>query len=218
MSTRQARAPRKRAYHSPQRTAQAEATRRRILDAAAGLFADAGVSATTMDAIARGAGVSVQTVYLAWSSKRAIVTALVAQLKEDADVGGLYRELVAESDPRRQLELAAIITRRFGERAWGVMDAIRLEGKGDEALRALWNDVEQTRLRGIGILVRSLAGRGALKEGLDAKEATDLVWSLCAHDLYRLLVVDRRWSAARYERWLADTMCALVLRGPEASR
>ena len=201
----------RRSYNSPQRAAQAEATRRAVLDAAKRLFAEKGVSATTMDAIAKAASVSVQTVYLTWTSKRAIAVALVAQLKVDADVGGLYRKLVAEPEPRRKLELAATITRRFAGEACGVLDAIRLESKGDDALRALWEDVEQQRFRGITSLVRSIAAAEALKPGVEAKEAADLVWTVCAHDLYRSLVVERRWSASRYERWLAETLAALVL-------
>jgi hypothetical protein len=44
---------------------------------------------------------------------------------------------------------------------------------------------------------------GALVEGRDAEEATDVVWSLCSNEPYRL--VERRGSAARNERWLAES-------------
>jgi AcrR family transcriptional regulator len=47
----------KRAYDSPLRKAQAAATRRAIIDAAAALFIDRGYVATSIDAIAEAAGV-----------------------------------------------------------------------------------------------------------------------------------------------------------------
>jgi len=40
------------------------------------------------------------------------------------------------------------------------------------------------------------------------------VWALCAHDVYRLMVLDRRWSPAAYEAWLAETLAAPTLRAP----
>ena len=51
------------------RRTRADATRRRMVDAAAKLFAQRGYAATTMAAIAQQAGVAVQTVYFTFHSK-----------------------------------------------------------------------------------------------------------------------------------------------------
>jgi len=48
----------KRAYSSDLRTEQARRTRKQIVDAAAVLFAEQGFAGTTVDAIAKAAGVS----------------------------------------------------------------------------------------------------------------------------------------------------------------
>src|SRR6266540_1221836 len=55
------------------RRPKAQATRRRILDAARGLFVERGYVATTIEAIAAEAGVAVPTVYLAFGTKRGLL-------------------------------------------------------------------------------------------------------------------------------------------------
>ena len=52
-----------RSYTSQLRADQAIQTRRRIVDAAAELFAERGYAATTIDAVAAAAGVSRKTVF-----------------------------------------------------------------------------------------------------------------------------------------------------------
>ncbi len=47
-------------------------------------------------------------------------------------------------------------------------------------------------------------------------EAADTVWTLSSAEVHQLLTVDRRWTAEQYERWLGDTLIALLLP-PEAS-
>ncbi|MGH2394330.1 MAG: helix-turn-helix domain-containing protein, partial [Candidatus Limnocylindria bacterium] len=57
----------------PSRRQRAAATRRRIGEAAFRLFALSGYAATTMEAIAREAGVAVQTVYFTFHTKAAVL-------------------------------------------------------------------------------------------------------------------------------------------------
>ena len=63
----------KRPYRSPLREAQAAATRTRILDAALDTFLERGYAGTSVAAIARAAGVSPETVYATFGTKRGIV-------------------------------------------------------------------------------------------------------------------------------------------------
>jgi hypothetical protein len=50
-----------------------------------------------------------------------------------------------------------------------------------------------------------LAERGALRSGIGAQEARDLMWRLTGRDVYRMLTAEREWSSTNYEMWLADT-------------
>ena len=54
--------------------------------------------------------------------------------------------------------------------------------------------------------------KGALKRGLDAKRAADILWTLNHPDLWRLFVSERGWSPEAYEKWFGDTACAQLLR------
>jgi TetR/AcrR family transcriptional regulator of autoinduction and epiphytic fitness len=68
----------KRPYNSARRRAQAEQTRRQIVEAARRLFADRGYVGTTVEAIAGQAQVAPETVYAAFGSKRAVLSRLIA--------------------------------------------------------------------------------------------------------------------------------------------
>src|SRR3954468_3057568 len=100
-----------RRYDSPRRRAQAEATRREILEAAERLFVRDGYPATTMAAIAAEAGVALKTVYLAFETKSGLLRALwnlrVRGDQEDTPVGHRpwYVEVMEEPDPERKLRL-----------------------------------------------------------------------------------------------------------------
>src|SRR6516162_4037958 len=59
----------KKPYNSSLRAAQARATRRAIVDAAARLFTERGYGVTTVDAIAEAAGVSRKTVFTSVGGK-----------------------------------------------------------------------------------------------------------------------------------------------------
>jgi AcrR family transcriptional regulator len=65
-----------RRYDSPHRRAQAQATRRAILDAAQRLFEGHSYSGTSMPAIAEEAGVALKTIYVYFPTKAAVVHAL----------------------------------------------------------------------------------------------------------------------------------------------
>src|SRR5215471_6234006 len=101
-------APR-RSYHSPRRREQAAATRQAILDAAQRRFEADGYPATTMEAVAGEAGVSLKTVYLAFTTKSGLLRALWdLRLKGDADDAAVaerpwYREVLEAPEARAQL-------------------------------------------------------------------------------------------------------------------
>jgi len=58
--------------------------------------------------------------------------------------------------------------------------------------------------------VESLAAKKALR--LDVDKAADVLWTLNHPNLWQLLVLQRGWTPAEYERWFADTACAQLLR------
>src|SRR5688572_16637613 len=65
----------KRTYNSSRRALQAAQTREEVLRAASKLFSDTGWAGTTLAAIAEEAGVSVETIYNGFGSKKALLLA-----------------------------------------------------------------------------------------------------------------------------------------------
>src|SRR5258708_12145330 len=68
----------KRRYDNSRRQAQARATHRKVIDAAKRLFTEHGYPATTIEAIAEAADVSLPTLYRLFRSKRALLAAVLA--------------------------------------------------------------------------------------------------------------------------------------------
>ena len=207
----------KRRYDSTRRRAQAVVTRNDILDAAQRLFEDRGYAATTMDAIAAEAGVALKTVYVAFETKsgllRAVWNHLLRAGRDAVPVAEqpMYRELLEEPEPERQLRLLARNTRATKLRIAGVLEVIRSAAPTDPDIGDLWNRIRSDFDANQRVIAESLAAKHALRPGLDIDAATDILWTLNISNLWHLLVVERGWTPERYERWIGDLACAQLL-------
>jgi len=76
----------------------------------------------------------------------------------------------------------------------------------------LWREGEGRRLRAQAPLGKAWRRAEALRKGLRTDEALDLLWAMTGADLYRLFVVERNWSANRFEAWLGETLERFLLR------
>ena len=182
----------KRPYESPLRSAQAAATRRTIIDAAAGLFIERGYVATSIEAIAEAAGVSRATVFTSVGGKKELLKKAydVALVGDDEPVPFPLRPtsiaVRAEPDPRRFLVGYTGLVVDINSRLAPI-------GAG----------------RVIGDLV---AKGGRLRKGLDTEAAADILWVLIDAGLFHLLVHQRGWSIPSFQEWLADTIERELLR------
>jgi AcrR family transcriptional regulator len=202
----------KRPYRSPMRESQARRTRHRIVDAARRLWVERGMGATTVDAIAAEAGVSVQTVYGAFGSKGGILTALLDRL--DAEAGGerLMNQLRATPTVAAQLDVVAAFNRRLFE---GGADVIALaigSAAVDPDVAAWAAEGDRRRREGQGRLVGAWHAAGGLSSRLRPSEAADILYTLTSPEVYLLLVSRCGWSPARYEGWLGATLRTLLLK------
>ena len=207
----------RRAYDSPRRRGQALATQRAILEAARALFVDAGYVATTIDAIAARAEVSPETIYATFGNKRSLLSKVidVSIAGDDAPVPilerGWVREMRGEPDPRRRLRILARNGRSILERTTPIYEVLRGAASADPQIASLWERNKAQRFAGQRELLRVLTQGGALREGLTVKAAADILFAIGSPETYRLLVLDRGWSADRFERWYADALERLLL-------
>jgi hypothetical protein len=122
--------------------------------------------------------------------------------------------MIEERDPRRQVRMYAATQPGIHRRSGPLLRALAVAAGADAELRALWDEIESSRLIGQGRFVEMLEGRGALQTGLTAEEGRDILWTLCSLAVFDSLVTTLSWSVERYEAWLADALtCALL---PEA--
>jgi AcrR family transcriptional regulator len=214
MSTR----AKRRAYDSPLRREQAAATRTKILAAAQSLFEERGYAAASIAQIAKQAGVSQRTVYLAFETKaellRALWNALLRGGEDAPPVAQLarYKEVLEEPDPVRQLELNARHAVAVKHRIGALHEVIRAGASVDPEVGALWDRIQTEFRENQRRIVASIAEKGALRPGLDVERAADILWTVNHGDLWQHLVVRRGWSPEEFERWLADSFRALLLR------
>ncbi len=212
------RKPNRRAYHSPRREEQANETRNAILGAARGLFSSHGYAQVTINAIAEAARVSPQTVYFAFGSKAAILSALMRGVGMGPRSLALGAQMRATKDPAKQFRLLAALLRSMREDDADVVALLWQAGTDDPDLLEAWREVNETRWARVSELASSLADIGALKEGLTATAAADDLWVLTSPEVWRLLVKEHGWSMRRWEEWLASRLTTLLVRDDRPSR
>src|SRR3954463_5444216 len=209
-----------RAYDSPRRRVQAAATRELILDAARRRFEASGYAGTSVGAVAAEAGVAPRTIYLAFESKanllRAVWHRALRGERDDVPVPDQpwYRAVLAEPDPARQLELGAQNATAVKRRVGRIFGVIRGGALVDPEVAGLWGRIQTEFHANQGVVVDSIAAKGALREGLDAATATDLLWTFNPPAVWQLLVGEGGWSPERYEAWLVSAIRSQLLGGP----
>jgi AcrR family transcriptional regulator len=207
----------KRPYESPRRRAQAEATRRDILDAAQRLFEANGYAATTMADIAKEAGVALKTVYLAFQTKGGLLRTLWNLLlrgdESERPVAERrwYLDVLDEQDHERQLRLNARNSAKGKRRISAILEVIRSAAASDPDAAALWQRIQTEYHANQRAIVERLHERGHLRPELDVKQATDILWTINHPNTWQLLVVDRGWTPDQYEQWTGDLACAQLL-------
>jgi AcrR family transcriptional regulator len=215
MTTNQG-APARRPYRSARREQQATETREAVLAAAVELFGTRGWAGTGMRDVARGAGVSVETVYAGFRSKSDLLTAVIdrATVGDTAPVPLDERpEFTALGSGTRQQRARAgarLIT-GIHQRNAGVLLALREAAASDRELAGLLGEVEQRRRIDVEQGLSLAAGRAVTPEECDG------LWAVFAVEVYHLLTALRGWTPQQYETWLADVIDRL-LRDPANAR
>src|SRR5437879_9809090 len=97
----------KRIYKSPVRQRQAGDTRRRIVEATRHLLESEGYAGMTIEAIARRAEVSAQSVYGIFKSKTGILVELLDQAAFGDEYEDSVRQAMSTTDPESRWRIAA---------------------------------------------------------------------------------------------------------------
>jgi AcrR family transcriptional regulator len=205
----------KRRYDASGRQEAARATRRAILDAAAETFTTRGYAATTMTQVAERAGVAVDTVYAAVGRKPALFLELVETAISGGDeaIPARSRAYVtamrAEPDAARKLEIYALAIREIHSRLAPLLRIAQAAAQPE--IEEVWQAIARRRAENMRELAGDLASTGQLRPELSLDEVADVIWATNSPEFYCLLVEDRGWGPERFEHWLADSWCRLLL-------
>ena len=205
----------KRRYDATKRREAAARTRQAILDAALELFTVRGYTATSMAAIAAGADVALDTIYASVGRKPELARLLIETAISGsaqaipADQRDYVQAILAAPDARAKIEIYASAMRTIAGRLAPLLVIIQQAAGAEPELTSLWREISERRAANMRRFAADLAAAAALRVTL--ADAADIVWATNAPELYQLLVGQRGWTPERYERFLADTWCRLLL-------
>jgi AcrR family transcriptional regulator len=196
----------RRAYRSELRERQAGDTRRRIVAAAASLFASSGYQATTLAAIGRAAGVSTETVKAAASKAELLLAAFEITFSGSEGADGLADSelgtgvLDAPDDTFAAAVLERITTANArGHALWTVLLGAALS---DDVVDAALHDILARRAADYRLLVTELQRRGLAGAGVSVDRAAEELSFLLSPEGYQQLVAQSGWSDDAYRAWL----------------
>jgi AcrR family transcriptional regulator len=186
-------------------------TRNRLLQAAAEEFPARGYAGTTVARLAAAAGVSVQTLYLAWGSKRALLRGYL----ENALAGGTgspedASRRFAGLPPRERLaELASLVT-EIAERAATGWTLYRDAAAVDPEIAADWNELQLLRHQLISRILADIPA-SAIADGVTRKSAADTAWTIASPESYDLLVHRLGYQLSEFHHWMEQTLITAIL-------
>jgi AcrR family transcriptional regulator len=195
-------------------------TRRRLLRAAEDEFAERGYTAATVARIAARAGVTVQTLYLAWGSKRALLRAYMEAAlagDDEASYSQIRPDMIAEAledaldNPQAIVRQISVLYRQIAERAALGWQLYRDGAATDPEIAADWQALQALRHQTFTTLISRLPVR-SLRPGLTRAAATDTAWIIASPDTYDMLVRTRGYTLDQYQKWVTTSLTTLLLR------
>lgn len=200
------------------RAERAEATRRRVVEAATRLFVERGYRATTIESVANAADVSVETIYKRFRNKTGLLKAAREVAVADAPEphafftfpsGPIEEALSAASGQEARLRILAELSSRRLERLAPFHRMLRNAGTGDPELAEFVANDHAVRRESQLANIRFIAEERPFRLGVE--EAADTYSALANPDVFLLLVDQFGWTAENFRAWLAESVTRLLL-------
>jgi len=174
-----------RPYQLGKRQEQIDESRRRVIDAARSLLAEAdNYTAFTVDAVARRADVARATIYYQFDSKTGLLEALCDAL---AEAGHLSELSAAFTNPDPSEALRSFVA-SFGQ-FWAVdrlvMRRLRALAALDPEVGAVISARDERRRTGLGVLARRLGEQGLT--AVEPERAVSLLFALTSFETFDAL-------------------------------
>jgi AcrR family transcriptional regulator len=198
------------------RQAQVALTEERIIASAAALFLAEGYVATTLEAVARRAGVSARTVYVRFGTKAALFKRVVdvAIVGDTAAVDVLGRQpmqqaLSAASAAERIAALAAL-GRAIMERTGALFAVARQAAAVEPVIEEFWQQGRAQSRYTQQVFWTQLGADGLLAPGADLGWLIDTAAITGSAESYLLISAMLGWDLDAYQGWLEVTLTRLA--------
>jgi len=181
-------------------------------------FLAKGYLQTTMADIARAAEVAVQTLYLTFGSKVAVLSAAldVAIVGDDEPVPVLERPwfsaLRAAPDGPTAVAVFVDAASQIIDRVYPLY-AVTRDGSTDPELAEVLSENKRLRFVTHSQVARELAAKGGFRSDLTSTRAAEVIYALMSQETYGLLVVEQQWSRLEWADWVGRHLSA-ELFGP----
>lgn len=177
------------------RAERAASTRRRIVDAAVPLFVELGYLDTTMSGLAKSAGVAVQTLYLSFGGKAAVLEAALATQEQDQPSGWGPGADGREAVAHHVAAATAQVARRHP------LAAVLRAAAADPEPAALLDRTRVDALAAHARAVDELAELPGFTVHMSLQRATESMAALLSPETYGLLVVAQGWTVPDWAEW-----------------
>lgn len=160
-----------------------------------------------VDEVARRAGVSVQTIYSNFGSKRGLIMAAIDDMQREI---GLYDEFEAVfASPHGEAALRRMLGATFElwDRGWPLVAFTLRARRIDRELEAQLLEVDAMRRTHLWVICRRLDTEGRLRTPGAIEAAADIAFALSAPSVYEELVRVRGWDTEH----AAETIAGIIV-------
>lgn len=203
-------------YVSPLREAQAAQTRRRILDAAVVVFGESGYAGSSLAAIAKAAGVSLETVKQNGPKASLLLASFDIAFSGDEGEGPLHhRELGAEGAPLGGDDLLAFqldFVTAANTRAARLWPRLLEAATSDAEVARRLQQLQANRRIDMLSSIAMYRDKGICHSARPDAELAAALSFLISPESYTQLVVEAGWTVTAYRAWLAQAVRRMILQ------
>ena len=147
-----------------------------------------------VDRIAATAGVSVQTLYTHFGSKRGLLLAVIDEVQRDVGLYVGFEEVWQSPDGETALRRMLEATFKLWHGAWPFVEFSERARRTDPEMGRVFREIDGYRLGNLRSITDQLALEGRLRADIDSAAAGDLAFALSTPSTYGELVRVRGWS------------------------
>ncbi len=199
-----------RPYKQGLRAEKSAETRTRILAAARALLPEA--DRFQVDEIARRADVSVPTLYSHFGSKVGLLSALTAQIEEEAGLFAGFARVWQSRDGESALRTMLEATFAFWEYGWSFVGFSLRVRRADPEFGARIDRLDRSRFGHLVVICRRLDQEDRLRSGTTPETAARLAFALTTPYVYEAMVVHGGIPASEATDLVGDATVGAVIR------